>query len=384
MVRTARPLLGAVAAWAFLGWPGGAPEFPGPSPSGRDFRLVLAQEDHGSSLFEWSKVPVPAPPSGRGDLLDLGERLYGWNCFPCHGGEGKGGGPVAVRQGLRPRDFTRGLFKLKSSAPGEMPFDEDLYRTISTGIVQGGMPVPRELDPLDRWALVAYVKTLAVFTKADGTRERHFETKPARTRWMPPAPPKPDRLDLRRGRELFTTRVQCAACHGPGGKGDGPAAPGLLDAWDLPAPVPDLTRGELSLKMGSELGDIFRTLSLGMAGTPMPSYASLPEEDRWDLAAYVRSVFEPISPGEKLYLTSGCSACHTLGRGKLVGPDLVGVRTRHDRAWMREWLADPPGMLARDPATRKQFQHYTVQMPMLKLTPGDVDLLIDYLEKAGK
>src|SRR5262245_49565745 len=85
--------------------------------------------------LQWSGVAVPpAPPASTG-LLDLGERLYGWNCFPCHGAEGKGDGPQALRQGLHPRDFTRGLFKLKTSPPGEMPFDDDLYRTVTVGII---------------------------------------------------------------------------------------------------------------------------------------------------------------------------------------------------------------------------------------------------------
>jgi cytochrome c oxidase cbb3-type subunit 2 len=309
--------------------------------------------------------PAPRDPS----LLDLGERLYGWNCFPCHGAEGKGDGPLALRQGLHPRDFTRGLFKLKTSAPGETPFDDDLYRTLAVGIVSGGMPRNDALEAKDRWALVAYVKSLAVHP---------FEAHPPTRRWIAPA--RPETLDVARGRELFVGRVQCAVCHGSGGKGDGPAAPGLRDAWDHPVCVPDLTRGELTLKGGSGLEDVFRVLALGMAGTPMPSFESLPEKDRWDLAAFVQSLFEPISLGERIYLGTGCTACHTRGRGKFVGPDLKDLRTRRDRAWLRKWLDDPPGMLASDPATRKLFQDYTIQMPKLALTPAQIESLIDFLE----
>jgi mono/diheme cytochrome c family protein len=261
-----------------------------------------------------------------------------------------------------------------------MPFDEDLYRTIAVGIVPGGMPRNRELEPRDRWALVAHVKSLAVGVKADGSRDRHFDTKPPGRKWAPPPPPPAQDLDLARGKTLFTTQAGCAVCHGPGGKGNGSAAGDLRDAWERPAPLPDLTRGELGLKAGSQLDDIFRTLSLGMAGTPMPSFNSLPERDRWDLAAFVRSLFEPISPGERIFLGAGCTACHTVGRGRLVGPDLQGARARHDRAWLKRWLADPPAMLARDPAARREFAEYRVQMPNPNLGDHDIDGLIDYLE----
>jgi cytochrome c oxidase cbb3-type subunit 2 len=360
-----------------LGCRGSAPA-PTDSPAPpQDAATPAAEERFGRPLL-WSQEPVPPGPKPSQELLDLGERLYGWNCFPCHGAEGKGDGPVAQRQGLHPRDFTRGLFKLKSSEPGEMPFDEDLYRTIAVGIPLGGMPRNPNLEARDRWALVHYVKSLAVLVRADGTRDAHFLSKaPGRPWSVRPAPEAPDPA---RGRTLFAAAVGCAACHGPAGKGDGPAAPELRDAWERPAPMPDLTRGELGLKGGSRAEDIFRTLTLGMAGTPMPSFAALPEKDRWDLAAFIRSLFQPISSGEKIFLGAGCLACHTVGKGKLVGPDLVDVGKRRDRAWLGRWLADPPELLARDPAVRKEFQDYKVQMPKLDLNGPEIEALIDYLE----
>ena len=65
---------------------------------------------------------------------------------------------------------------------------------------------------------------------------------------------------------------------------------GLTDALGRPVPVPDLTRGESAFLAGGRPEDIFRILTIGMAGSPMPSFSALPEGDRWDLAFFVASL----------------------------------------------------------------------------------------------
>ena len=49
--------------------------------------------------------------------------------------------------------------------------------------------------------------------------------------------------------------------------------------------------------------------------------------------------------GQKLF-TEKCVACHTIGKGPLVGPDLQGVTTQRDPAWLTKWLSAPDQMLA--------------------------------------
>ncbi len=138
-----------------------------------------------SSRPRWIAVPIEPPPAPPEDLFGRGERLYRWYCIPCHGAEGHGDGPTGERLAVRPRDLTRGVYKLKTSAPGEMPFDEDLYRTITAGIPPSGMPPFAEFDAEERWSLVAFVKTLA----RDASGVSPFERFPART---PAAPPRTD------------------------------------------------------------------------------------------------------------------------------------------------------------------------------------------------
>ena len=45
--------------------------------------------------------------------------------------------------------------------------------------------------------------------------------------------------------------------------------------------------------------------------------------------------------GKALFQSKGCVACHTIGKGKLVGPDLKGVTNRRDQEWIAKWLKEP-------------------------------------------
>ena len=80
----------------------------------------------------------------------------------------------------------------------------------------------------------------------------------------------------------------CNQCHGLGGKGDGASAKELKDDSGEPISPTDLTL--TPFKSGPEPQDLFRTISTGFNGTPMPSYAdSLTVRERWALVFYVLS-----------------------------------------------------------------------------------------------
>lgn len=297
--------------------------------------------------------------------------------MPCHGADGVGDGPVAKRLGLRPRDFTRGRFKLKTSVPDQMPFDEDLFRSLSVGFPDGAMPAFVDFTGEERWSLVDHVRSLAQRTTPEGRAISWFDAYPASTRAPEGDPAGRGRID--RGRELFRTIAQCSRCHGEQGRGDGPLAAELRDSDDQPQPLPDFAQGQLSFKGGAEGADIFRVLSTGMAGTAMPSFLALSRQDREDLARFVTSLLRPVRPGEGLFLLRGCIQCHTLGRGRRTGPDLAGVLARRPREWLARWLKDPPSMLALDEQARALARDFPVPMPNLNLTEFEVAALLDYL-----
>jgi mono/diheme cytochrome c family protein len=89
----------------------------------------------------------------------LGARLYTKRCAMCHGPDGRGNGPAAPSLIPRPRDFTLGLFKYKSTLPGQPPTDADLERVVAEGLPASAMPYFKDvLSDSEIRAVVAQVK----------------------------------------------------------------------------------------------------------------------------------------------------------------------------------------------------------------------------------
>ncbi|MFL5310519.1 MAG: c-type cytochrome, partial [Myxococcales bacterium] len=95
---------------------------------------------------------------------------------------------------------------------------------------------------------------------------------------------------------------------------------------------------------------------------------------------------QDVSKGEYLF-KSRCAACHTVGRGDAVGPDLSNVTQRRDRAWLSQYIAQPDQMLAGgDPIAKELFGKYKeVRMPNLDMSHDDVKAVLSYIEQqSGK
>lgn len=306
----------------------------------------VAESALGVRRLHWIDVEVPPAPSDLASLAKEGEQIHRARCAVCHGEEGKGDGPGAALLDCRPRDYTRGNFKFRTSPVGETPWDDDLFRTITCGIAAAGMPSFGALPVRDRWALVACVKSLAKRVDEEGETFNPFETRPATRRVAYASTGRKVTADaVREGDALFHgPKAGCILCHGPEGMGDGIASKDLKDDADLPIHPANLTRGAVAFKTGERPEDVFRVVTNGMAGTPMPSFrTSLSDEERWQLACFVTSLFRPVPRGEAVFLVGGCRTCHTIGRGKLIGPDLAGVVARRGEEGMRALLADRTG-----------------------------------------
>jgi protein SCO1 len=89
-----------------------------------------------------------------------------------------------------------------------------------------------------------------------------------------------------------------------------------------------------------------------------------------------------VSKGQYLF-ESRCSACHTVGEGERIGPDLLAVTSRRERAWLVRYVVSPDRMLAdKDPVAVALFEKYKgARMPNVGLGPTDVTDIVTYLEK---
>ena len=245
------------------------------------------------------------------DLVDLGREVFEEHCIGCHGAKGDGNGLAATFLFPRPRDFTIGVFKFRTTPSGSLPTDGDLFRTITRGVRWTAMPTWHELPDKERLAVITYIKTLS---------QRWKEEKPEPPVVLP-TPPRATPEFLARGKELYV-KAKCWECHGDTGRGDGPSADQLKDDLKFPIRPADFTKGQF--KGGSSVTDIYRTMTLGLDGTPMPSFAdSMSNEERWAISYFVLSFSAWADPltGEKLQLSPET-------RASLNSPD---VRADHPR-----------------------------------------------------
>jgi mono/diheme cytochrome c family protein len=106
-------------------------------------------------------------------------------------------------------------------------------------------------------------------------------------------------------------------------------------------------------------------------------------------AAAVTTVSAPAGPvdptlatrGEQLFQTKGCIGCHTVGGGRLTGPDLAGVTDRREFGWMMAMITNPDSMLRADPTARQLFAEYMTPMANLGVTPDEARALYEFLRK---
>jgi len=216
-------------------------------------------------------------PANTVESRSAGKTTYHARCAVCHGLEGKGNGVKGSLFKIPPTDFSSGLFKFRSTV-GNLPHDDDLYKTISRGLHGTGMLPWAGLTSVEKWQLVYYIKTFSdIF---DDGEVPEFLNIPL------PISSKPQYL--REGKALYT-QAKCYECHGHTGKGDGEKAGKLKDDWGRP--IRPKNFGKDHLKRGSDLSDIYLTIAVGLNGTPMQSQAKvLTEDEMLAVAYYIQSI----------------------------------------------------------------------------------------------
>ena len=132
----------------------------------------------------------------------------------------------------------------------------------------------------------------------------------------------------------------------------------------------DWTRNSVLADLEEVIRDV-RSMDPAWADRPRPANEARGLE-------HVRSMAN--NPGEILF-KKACAACHTVGGGDRVGPDLRGVTERHDEAWLKRFISNPRQMRASgDPALAALVKRFpAVRMPVLGLGEVDAGDVIEYL-----
>lgn len=92
----------------------------------------------------------------------------------------------------------------------------------------------------------------------------------------------------------------------------------------------------------------------------------------------------PVDPasaehGEHLFTAKGCVGCHTIGGGRLTGPDLKGVAERRSYDWIVAMITNPDSMLRHDPVAKQLLAEYLTPMLSTNTTPEEALLIYEYL-----
>jgi mono/diheme cytochrome c family protein len=269
-----------------------------------------------------SQVPGGAATKAQ---IEAGKFAYDRYCGGCHGAKGDGQGPAAKFLMPKPRDFTSGKFKFTSVASGELPREEDIFRTITRGLHGTSMPAWNLLPEHQRWALVAYLKTFS---------PRWAEEQPGTQLAIPEDPHRGSadgiRKAIKEGEKLYHTLTVCWQCH------PGYVAPEKMEAWTKEnnqpfagvrpewyqpvvkedgwgQPLKPTDFKHDRIRTGIEMDNLFRVIAGGIGGTAMPTWKNtIKDEQIWAVAYYVRSLADQRNnPLRNLPLSSATPAAAT-------------------------------------------------------------------------
>ncbi len=248
--------------------------------------------------------------------LKRGYALYSRYCTQCHGVNGDGNGPSATYLTPKPRNYTRGVFKFTSTPYGMKPRRADIVRTVRRGITGTSMPSFDRFSDDDIDAVVDYVmvltlrgqleKQLAQIAYDDGElpddellqdviEELLLPWKESSEQIVMPAGPMPPMTNetVELGHKLFLQQA-CNKCHGQFGRGGSVEKVDVgIDAWGNQAAAADLSSG--MFRGGERPIDIYRRISSGINGTPMPAFEKVFRDNPeaiWHLVHFIRATGE--------------------------------------------------------------------------------------------
>jgi nitrite reductase (NO-forming) len=105
-----------------------------------------------------------------------------------------------------------------------------------------------------------------------------------------------------------------------------------------------------------------------------------PESTAALVIAKPRTAIERRQRAHELYVER-CVSCHDPAPGTMrLAPDLAGVTQRRNRAWLVNWLTDPPKMQAEDPTAQELLRQWNnLPMPQVMLSTDQIEWMIEFL-----
>ena len=240
-----------------------------------------------AQIVQIASVPVTAQDVGSEAQRESGKKLYAQYCSQCHGDKGDGEGYATPHLYPRPRNFTSGKFKVRTTPNGALPTHQDLVNIIRRGMPYTSMPAWPALSDQQVSDLAYFITTFY-----PDFSNKELVPKPVEL----PSAPSSTKESIELGKKLYA-ETGCLKCHGNLGRGDGPSAPTLMDELGQPIRAANLSE-PWTFRGGPSREDIFRTMSTGLNGTPMPSFSdSLSPEQRWAITDFIVSLSGSSGPG---------------------------------------------------------------------------------------
>ena len=237
-----------------------------------------------------ASLSLAAPGAFAQGDANAGKAVYELKCAGCHGVKGDGKGPAAELLLPKPRDFTAGIYKIRTTV-NKTPTDQDIFRIITDGMPGTSMPPWNVLPERERWNLVAYIKGFAGEKLKEAAKKVEL-----------PKEVGSSEASIKRGKEMYEA-IECHKCHGNDGRADGPSRGELKDEWGQPVPPANLAK-RWTFRGGQSRTDIATRIANGVLGTPMPAFLDAVEkpEDVWHLTNFIMSL-GPDSPRYATLLT---------------------------------------------------------------------------------
>ncbi len=266
------------------------------------------------------ETPKPIAWKAKSEPRQLmhGAMVFQQRCAGCHGETGDGGGPAATHLDPKPRDYRQGKFKFISTPRGSKPRRSDLERIIRRGAKGTSMPAFTFMSDEDMDAVIDYVTALSyrgelelslISYSKDELEEKdsvdpNYVAEVAKAidaNWssagdqlVSPLTVNPKRTpeSIAAGAKIFLSN-NCVQCHGKDGRGGRNLGTQQIpkDDWGHLAYAADLTSG--MLHGGRRPIDLYRRISVGINGSPMPGFAETFKDDPdkiWELVHFVLHV----------------------------------------------------------------------------------------------